>query len=373
MEPAAARSVNLPANTEPADASPTIVGTATALPAHRYGQRELAEYAHQTLPDLDVEPAALERFFRRVGVTQRFLSLPAEQYAALSGMKRRNDAWLETALPLAERVVGDALAQSEIAASEVGALFSTTVTGIAVPSLDARLMNRLALPSHLKRIPMFGLGCLAGAAGVARAADYLRAYPEEVAVLLSVELCSLTLQRDDASTANLISTGLFGDGAAAVVLAGARHPSAVRPGPRVLDSMSHVFPETERVMGWDVVDGGFRIVLSRDVPTLAREGLPELVDALLTRNGLTRDQVEGWIVHPGGPAVMSAVIEGLSISPHELERTRRSLAEVGNLSSASVLFLLDEFRRHVRPARYSYAVMIAMGPGFSAEAVLLQW
>jgi len=325
------------------------------------------------MPGLTVEPAVLERFFRRVGVEQRYLSLPAEQYLALDGLQKRNDAWLATALPLAEQVVLRALAEAELAPSDVATIYSTTITGIAVPSLEARLMNRLPFRSSLKRVPLFGLGCLAGAAGVARAADYLRAFPDEIAILLSVELCSLTVQRDDASTANLISTGLFGDGAAAVVLAGARHPRAARPGPRVLDSQSHFFPNTERVMGWDVTDTGFKIVLGREVPSIAREGLAGLVDTLLARNDLTRADVDSWVVHPGGPAVMQATIDGLGLAPDDLLQTKRSLASVGNLSSASVLFLLDDFRRTVRPARYSYGMMIAMGPAFSAEAVLLQW
>lgn len=365
--------MTLPLRTHSAEALPTIVGTATALPPHRYGQQELAEVARQLMPELRVEAAVLQRFFRHVGVEQRFLSLPAEEYSALDGLQKRNDAWLATAVPLAEQVVGRALAEAQLEPQDVATIYSTTITGIAVPSLEARLMNRLPFRPSVKRVPLFGLGCLAGAAGVARAADYLRAFPEEIAVLFSVELCSLTIQREDASTANLISTGLFGDGAAAVVLAGARHPSAARRGPRVLDSQSHFFANTERVMGWDVTDTGFKIVLGREVPTIAREGLAELVDTLLARHELTRDDIDSWVVHPGGPAVISATIDGLGLAPDALERTKRSLASVGNLSSASVLFLLDEFRRSVRPARGSYGMMIAMGPAFSAEAVLLQW
>ncbi|MDB4976939.1 MAG: Chalcone synthase [Myxococcaceae bacterium] len=355
------------------DLLPVICGTATALPAHKYGQRELAEVTRQILPELEVEPQVLERFFRRVGVEQRYLSLPAEQYGTLKGFQARNDQWLATALPLAERVVTEALADAAIEPGEVGSLFSTTITGLSVPSLEARLMNRVPFAPSLKRVPMFGLGCLAGAAGVARAADYLRAFPEEAAILLSVELCSLTVQRDDASVANLISTGLFGDGAAAVVLAGARHPRAMRAGPRVVDSLSHFFPNTERAMGWDFTDTGFKIVLGPEVPHIAREGLASLVDALLQRHGLSRADIESWVVHPGGPAVMTATCEGLGLPREALANTRRSLAQIGNLSSASVLFLLDDFRKYVRPARESYGIMIAMGPAFSAEAVLLQW
>jgi len=344
------------------------------LPPHRYGQQELATVARQLLPGIATEPEVLERFFRRVGVEQRYLSLPAEQYSKLSGWQTRNEAWLQTALPLAEHALTKALEDAGANIEDVGAIFSTTITGLAVPSLEARLMNRLAFRPTTKRVPLFGLGCLAGAAGVARAADYLRAYPDELAILLSVELCSLTVQRGDSSVANLISTGLFGDGAAAVVLAGANHPLAKsHEGQRVLDSMAHFFPNTERAMGWDFTDDGFKIVLGPEVPHIAREGLPVLVDGLLERNGLTRDDVRAWVVHPGGPAVMQATCDGLGLPREALANTRRSLAQVGNLSSASVLFLLDDFRKFVRPAAKSYGMMIAMGPAFSAEAVLLQW
>ena len=339
---------------------------------HRYGQRELAQIACAMLPGL-AEPAAIERFFRRVGVSQRYLALPAERYATLGGLRDRNDAWLATAVPLGQQAVERALADAGLDASEVSVLFTTTVTGIAVPSLDARLMNRLPLPASLKRVPMFGLGCLAGAAGVARAADYLRAYPDQVAVLLSVELCSLTVQRDDASVANLISTGLFGDGAAAVVLVGSQHPLSRRGGPHVVDSQAHFFHGTERTMGWDVVDGGFKVVLDRDVPAIAREGLPSLVDTLIGRHHLARGDIRSWVVHPGGPAVMQAITEGLGLPADALAETRRSLAEIGNLSSASVLCLLDDFRKRVRPERGSHGLLIAMGPAFSAEAALLRW
>jgi alkylresorcinol/alkylpyrone synthase len=354
-------------------ATPSVRGTGTALPAHRYDQRQLSEIAKRVFSGLSVEPQVLERFFRRVGVEQRYLALEASEYETLSGLEQRNAAWLRVALPLAEQSLQRALADAGLAPSDLSALFTTTITGIAVPSLDARLMNRLPIPAHCKRTPLFGLGCLAGAAGVARVADYLRAYPREVAALVSVELCSLTVQRDDTSVANVISSGLFGDGAAAVVLVGAEHPLAQRGAPRVLGSLSRFFPNTERVMGWDVVDGGFKIVLSPDVPAIAREGVAPLVDDLLAPHGLTRRDVSAWVAHPGGPAVMSAMAAGLEIPLDALHATKRSLAEVGNLSSASVLFLLDDFRKQLRPARGSFGVMIAMGPAFCAEAVLLQW
>ena len=354
--------------------APAIASVELALPPHRYGQRDLARFAQQFLPTDALKEGTLERLFQRVGVKERYLALPVERYSELRGFGERNDAWIEVATSLAEGVVADALASAGISASEVSLLVSTTVTGIAVPSLDARLMNRLPFSPSLKRMPLFGLGCLGGAAGLARAAEYLRAFPDELALFFSVELCSLTFQPNDGSLANLISTGLFGDGAAAVVLAGANHRLASAAAtPRVVGSRSAFFPNTERVMGWDMRDSGFQIVLSGDVPTICREQAGPAVDAFLTSHGLSRGDVRSWIMHPGGPKVIDALETALGLGPDALQPTRDSLATVGNLSSASVLFLLAEHRRRLAPARGEHSILMAMGPAFCAEMVLLQW
>ncbi|UJR81171.1 Isopalmitoylresorcinol synthase [Sandaracinus amylolyticus] len=353
--------------------APSVASTAIAFPRHRYTQAELADAAQRVLPEGMLRDGALQRFFARVGVESRCLALPAEQYGSLHGLKERNDAWLSAAMDLAEEVVQRALDEAGLRASDVSLLATTTVTGIAVPSIDARLMNRLPFDPSLKRLPLFGLGCLGGAAGLARVAEYLRAYPEEAAMLVSVELCSLTFQLDDISVANLVSTGLFGDGAAAVLLVGAHHPLADRaPRPTVLASRSAFFPDTERVMGWDVVDAGFKVVLSPDVPKVVAEHVRPAMDGFLEEYGLSRRDVERWVMHPGGPKVIDALEESLELAPAALEPTRRSLAEVGNLSSASVLCLLDEHRR-AAPEPGSHGVLMAMGPAFCAEMVLLRW
>jgi alkylresorcinol/alkylpyrone synthase len=329
--------------------------------------------ARELLPALDVSNAALERLFVAVGVGERHLALPAEAYRELDGLADRNDAWIEVAKQLGEQVVRAALAEAELEPSAVALLVTTTVTGLAVPSLDARLMNAIAFAPTLKRVPLFGLGCVGGAAGIARLADYLRAYPEQTAMLLSVELCSLTVQRDDASVANLISTGLFGDGAAAVLMAGGAHPLAARARPRIIDSCAMFFPNSERMMGWDIVDTGFKVVLDPGVPDLVERELPRLIDPFLDAHGLTRDDIATWIVHPGGPKIIRAIQRTLGLDDAQVEATWEVLAKFGNLSSASVLFLLDEFRRHRAPEPGSHGLLFALGPAFCAEVVLLRW
>lgn len=362
--------------------APRVLGGAVALPGHRYDQASLARAAAAVMPGMQSREGLLERFFARVGVRHRHLALPTERYGELSGFGARNDAWIEVATELGERCLAQLVDDAGIAHADIDQLTTTTVTGLAVPSLDARLMNRLPLSPHLTRVPLFGLGCLGGAAGVARTADYLRAHPRNLAVLLAVELCSLTLQHADFSVANAISSGLFGDGAAAVLLAGAEHPLAARArvagpsrsaGPTVLASRSVFFPDTERVMGWDIVDEGFQVVLSPDVPKLVREALPLAVDAFLAEHGLCRDDIATWVSHPGGPAVLQAMEEGLTLPEGALDASRESLAEVGNLSSASVLCVLEEFRANRRPPAGSYGLLMALGPAFCAEMVLLRW
>lgn len=353
--------------------APVIAATGTGVPHHTYSQAQLIALTRELLPELDVSSAALERLFVAVGVEQRHLALPAEAYRELDGLAGRNDAWICAAKQLGQQVLRATLAEAELDASAVALLVTTTVTGLAVPSLDARLMNAIEFAPTLKRVPLFGLGCVGGAAGIARVADYLRAYPEQIAMLLSVELCSLTLQRGDASVANLISTGLFGDGAAAVLMAGAAHPLAARARPSVLDSCAAFFRDSERLMGWDIVDTGFKIVLDPAVPDLVERELPRVIDPFLAAHGLTREDVDAWIVHPGGPKVIRGVQRALGLEDRQVEATRDSLAKFGNLSSASVLFLLDEYRRRRRPQPGSHGLLFALGPAFCAEVVLLRW
>jgi alkylresorcinol/alkylpyrone synthase len=222
----------------------------------------------------------------------------------------------------------------------------------------------------IRRVPIFGLGCVAGAAGISRAADYVRAYPDQVAVVLSVELCSLTLQREDVSMANLISAGLFGDGAAAVIIGGADCGLA---GPQILGTRSVFYPDTEEMMGWDISEKGFRIVLSREIPDLVRKNLAHDLDDFLAERGLTRSDIGNWVLHTGGPKILEATADALGLKNGELEVSWDCLRRTGNLSSASVLVVLEEVMKNRRPAPGTIGLLAAMGPGFCAEFVLLQW
>lgn len=346
-----------------------IAAVGRALPEHYYEQSTLLEALRRQWSRRHYNVDRLEALHRNVLVGGRHLALPLEEYDSLDGFGEANDAWIRVGVEIGERAIREALERADLDVRDVDALWFTTITGIATPSLDARWVDRMGFRPDVKRVPLFGLGCMAGAAGVARAADYVRAFPEHVAVVVAVELCSLTLQRDDLSVPNLIATGLFGDGAAAVVVAGDDRPAR---GPRVVATRSVFYPGTERIMGWDIDERGFRLVLSADLPELVRSRLREDVDRFLRDHGTERAAIDAWICHPGGPRVLSTVGETLELDERALEASWHSLRTVGNLSSASVLFVLRDTLARDLPSG-AHGVMLAMGPGFSTELVLLRW
>ena len=330
----------------------TIAAVGRALPEHRHEQGVLTR---SLLAMLDVTPAQrkrLETLHERVGVRHRHLALPIEEYPKLDTFGKANDAWIRCAVDLGERAIGDALARAGLRPEDVDALFVVSVTGVANPSVDARLVNRMGLRADVKRTPIFGLGCVAGVAGISRAVDFVRAYPDGVAVLLSVELCSLNVQARDLSVASMISSGLFGDGAAAVAVVGAeRAPSLERLGPGVCATRASFYPDTEDVMGWQISEDGFRIVLSEGVPTIARDFLGRDVRAFLDDLELEQSDIASWVCHPGGPKVLEAMQAALELSDEDVALSWELLARQGNLSSASVLMVLREVFDRARPAR----------------------
>ncbi|MGW1992407.1 type III polyketide synthase [Embleya sp. NPDC001921] len=348
-----------------------IAAVRGALPPHRYPQAEITEaFAAMCLP-AGADRRVLDRLHASARVHTRHLALPLDHYAKLDDFGAANDAYLDVAVELAAEAVESALGAAGLSARDLDLIVFTTVTGLAVPSIDARLVGRLGLRADIKRLPVFGLGCVAGAAGIARLHDYLRGWPEHVAALVSVELCSLTLQRDDASIANLVAGALFGDGAAAVIACGDARTGPGH-GPRVVSSRSRMYPDSARVMGWDVGGSGFRIVLGSDVPDVVREYLGGDVRTFLAEHDLTPADITAWVCHPGGPKVLEAVAETLELPAGALDLTWRSLASTGNLSSTSVLHVLRDTMA-AGPDPGTPGLMIAMGPGFCSELVLVEW
>jgi len=347
-----------------------IAAVAPVLPEYEYSQEEItAELAPLLTRDAG-RRAVIERLHGSSRIGHRHTALPLESYRSLGTFREANDAFIRVATDLLERALSTALAEAGLVASDIDFVFFTSVTGVAAPSIDGLLVQRMGLRSDVKRVPSFGLGCVAGAAGLARVTDYLDGHPGEVGVLLSVELCSLTLQRDDETVGNFVATGLFGDGATAVVLTGADRGDT---GPRVVDTRSAFYPDSLDVIGWNVGGTGFEIVLTGGVATVIERNFPTDATAFLSRNALTIRDIDHWVAHPGGPRVLEAFQDSLDLPPERLARSWDSLDRIGNLSSSSVLHVLADTIDLERPAPGDTGLLFALGPGVSAEFVLLEW
>jgi len=349
-----------------------IAAVATALPPYRYAQAEITDMLAPLITSDPSKQAVMRRLHEASKVDTRHLVMPLEQYREAITFTQSNDRFIGHATDLAEEATRRALDRAGIRPEEVDLVIFTSVTGVSAPSIDALLVPRLGLRTDVKRVPMFGLGCVGGAAGIGRLHDYLLGHPDAVAVLVSVELCSLTVQRDDDSMANLVASGLFGDGAAAVVAVGARRAESLE-GPDILDSRSALYPDSGHVLGFTPGTTGFRIILTGGVADVVDAHFPRDVVEFLGDNGLDLSAVSQFFAHPGGPRVLESFARALEVSDSALEASWRSMAAVGNLSSSSVLHVLAEALERGGQQPGDSGLLFALGPGLSAELVLLRW
>jgi len=351
-----------------------IAAVASALPENRYTQNEITDVIAPMISAVPATQAVLRRLHAASRVDTRHMVLPLQSYTEATSFTVRNADFVRLATDLCERALTDALQLAGLAATDVDYLMFTSVTGVSAPSVDALLIARMGLRPDVKRVPMYGLGCVAGAAGIARVDDYLVGHPDEVGVLLAVELCSLTFQPGDDSVGNLVATGLFGDGAAAVVMVGGDRASRTGvTGPDVVDTASRVYPESQEVIGFTAGETGFRIQLTAQVAELIEEHFEGDVLDLLAPHRLNVAEIDRWIAHPGGPRVLEAFDAALALRPGTLDASWASLAAVGNLSSVSVLHVLEQELRDHPSAPGEHGLLFALGPGVSAELVLLEW
>ena len=355
-----------------------IASTATAVPEHVITRDDVKLYFDRVFPIDEYRVRAMMSVVDNSRIDRRYGVFPLEYLVAPRPLTVTTLEYQDHAIRLGQQAAEAALANAGIGPRDVDLLITTSCTGFMIPSLDAHLIHRMGFRSNVRRLPITELGCAAGAASLARAAELLGALPEGNVLLISVELPSLTFQRADQSQANLISAILFGDGAAGVVVTGRDVP-----GPRILSSEGYVFPDSLGAMGFDLKDSGFHIVLSADVPDMIRQRIRGIVDGFLESHQLSRDRIASFILHPGGQKLLSYVEEELGLVPPDdgtgVFRRPKSkpswdvLANFGNLSSASVLFVLDQWIRCSRPAPGAYGLLAAFGPGFSAEMSLLEW
>jgi len=352
-----------------------IAAVAPVLPEFAYPQDEItAAIAPLLTADSSTSRAVLKRLHAACGVRTRHLAIPLDRYRDLDSFDTANDLFITLGTDLAERALRDALNAAGLAPRDVDFILFTSVTGISAPSIDALLVARLGMRQDVKRDPVFGLGCVAGAAGIARVHDYLAGHPGDVGVLVSVELCSLTLQHGDDSVANLVSSALFGDGATAVVMVGDERAAAMGPvGPDVVATRSCLYPDTEGVLGWDIGGSGFRIVLSANLADVVERHLGEDVADLLAAHELKIRDIPTWVAHTGGPRILQAAARSLDLPDAALDLSWRSLERVGNLSSSGVLHVLADTLARGDQLPGEPGVLFAQGPGICAELVLLRW
>jgi alkylresorcinol/alkylpyrone synthase len=345
-----------------------IAATATALPPHAITREEVKQYLGEVFSIEASRAEAMMAVIDNSQVKRRYCVHPVEWIIEPRPLSRISEEYREQSIRLGGEVAANCLAKAGMTPNEIDMIVTVSCTGVMIPSLDAYLVNDLGFQDNVKRLPITELGCAAGAAGLARANDFVRAYPGTSVLVVAVEIPSLTFQRDNLTQANLISTVLFGDGAAAAVVTG-----RAISGPHILDVDSYLFPRSIDAMGFDLKETGFHIVLSKDVPQLIRERVGELFCSLLKRNNVRAEEISAFIMHPGGQKLLQFIEEELGLQREKTEFSWHVLREYGNLSSASVLFVLHEWMTRRSMASGDYGLMAAFGPGFSAEMLLLQW
>jgi alkylresorcinol/alkylpyrone synthase len=345
-------------------AVPHILSLATAVPPHPLGQPEVALRArHLFATSAGADFERLMPVFAHAGIERRYSSVPIEWYERAHGWAERNALYLEHAVPLLEQAAGDALALAGLRPEEIDAIVVVSTTGVATPSLDARLIERLPFRRDVRRLPIFGLGCAGGVIGLSRAADLARAAPDSRVLFLVVELCALCFRKDDTTKSNIVATALFGDGAAAAVL------SCRGNGPRLGAAGEHTWPQSLDIMGWDVAEDGLRAVFSRDIPALVRHHMRDVTGDFLARRGLRSADIDYFVCHPGGAKVLTALEEAFDLAPGALADARGVLRDYGNMSAATVLFVLE---RALRTGISGRVLMTALGPGFTAAFQVIE-
>lgn len=358
---------------------PHILSVGTALPDYRLQQQDIKQFARDLYGEAyGGEIERLLGIYDHAQIERRHFCVPKEWFASNHLFSEKNKLYIQHAVELSKQAINQALSEAQIDYADVDYLLFVSTTGLSTPSIDARLLQELPFRRNVKRLPIWGLGCAGGAASLARAMEIAQAVPTARILVVVVELCGLTFMRNDITKAALIATSLFGDGAAAVVIAGNDSGSKkASHQPALLASQTNTLPDSLDVMGWAVTDAGFRIVMSRDIPSIVRTFMVDSITDFLQQQGLTQQQIRHYVAHPGGAKVIEAYEESLNLSAEALRHTRTTLREAGNMSACSVLFVLQLFLQEQKEqgamSQQEYGILCALGPGFIAELLLLRW
>ena len=349
---------------------PRIASIGTAVPPYGFAQEEIRDTALRHFSNGLRDASRLIPVFSNVSVSRRFLCVPLDWFETPHSFTETNRQYICWAERLSRSAIENCLRQAGLAPSDIDHLVFVSTSGMATPSIDARLINSMGFRPSVKRTPIFGLGCAGGAAGLSRLRDLAMSSSGQRVLLVAVELCSLTFQFHDYSKSNLVACSLFSDGAAAVLIDGHSPPNG---SPRIVDTMSNIWAETLEVMGWEFTESGLEVIFSREIPSIIQQKIRANVEEFLGSNGLGLEDIGHFIVHPGGAKVLSSFQKTLQLDSDRLEHSRYVLDRFGNMSSPTLLFILDRHCRKSRPRPGDYGLCAAFGPGFSSELLLLRW
>jgi len=347
-----------------------VIAVATEDAPTRVTQSEVREFTLEIFSQRRSDMERMIGVFDNPSVATRHFTENTGWYGKEHGFAERNELYVKSAVTMSASAAVRCLDAAGLGTEQVSHILFVSSTGLSTPSIDARLANVLKFNQHIRRTPIWGLGCAGGAAGLSRAMDYTRARPEDAVLLIAIELCGLTFQKDDYSKSNLIGTSLFSDGCAAALIVGEDHPLAAKPGVNLLDSFSTIYPDSLEVMGWEVKDTGLRVIFSRDIPTIVKECVKPNIQEFVSGKGLTLNDIRHYVTHPGGLKVINAYQEALSLPDDSLNFSRKVLRDHGNMSSPSVLYVLKEFMDAMEYGPGEHGLISALGPGFSSELIL---
>lgn len=357
---------------------PKITSVGTYTPPYPLAQSNIEQLTKELFQHKMPRLERLLKVFENGEIETRNFCVPPDWYREEHTFEERNELYIQLATKYSVEVIercltNRAFLQNDISTEDIDAIFFVSSTGISTPSIDARVMNSLSFSDQIIRIPIWGLGCAGGAAGISRANDYCKAYPNAKVLVVCVELCSLTFQKDDYTKSNLVGTSLFADGAACVLVCGDRVEfEQDMTIPHILGSGSKWMPNSENVMGWNVKNGGLHVVFSKSIPSIISNWLGPFIHEFLSNYNVLPEQVDNFVAHPGGKKVLNAYEEALHLTKNHTAVSREILKAHGNMSSPTVLYVLEQFMLKKSESN-TFGLLVALGPGFSGEAVLLEW